>query len=209
MQSQKPFLISFTLAFAIAIAAAATFFSSPSPSFACVGRKLVLGAMEAGRPGMVSRILSILINERTGTTVEVKFYPDRSKLLSAVEKGKVDLYVDYVESAVKRLDIDVSSLESVDRFKSVKQRFDEEFNLVWLKPMGYSGTDSKGQQLGQACVVVRKDTLKTFPALPRLLEKIGTKVVLDDRQLDRLVAKAKSEKAAKVARGYLKEVKLI
>lgn len=182
------------------------------PSFsahACVGRKLVFGSVEADRPGMVSRILSILIHERTGTTVEVKFFPDRNKLLAAVEKHKVNLYVDYVDSAIDRLKVEVSSTDENERFKAVKRRFDEELNQVWLKPMGYSGIAPDGRGLGPASIVVHKDTLKKFPALPRLLEKIGTRVVLDDGNLDSLVSKARSEKPAKVARNYLKEVKLI
>jgi osmoprotectant transport system substrate-binding protein len=176
---------------------------------ACVGRKLVIGSIEADRPGMVNRILSILIRERTGTTVEVKYFPDRVKLLAAVKKHKVNLYVDYVDSAIDRLQIKVSSADRSEKFKAVKRQFDEEMNQVWLKPMGYSGIASDRRVLGPASAVVHKDTLKKFPALPRLLEKIGTKVVLDDRQLDNLVTKARSAKPAKVARTYLKEVKLI
>ena len=176
---------------------------------ACVGRKLVLGSLETDRPGMVTRILSILIHERTGTTVEVKFFPDPGKLMAAVNKGKVDLYVDHLDSAIDRLKMEVTTAEKADRFKAVKQRFEEEQNLIWLKPMGYSGMDEEGRSLGPASVVVHKDTLKKFPALPRLLEKIGNKVVLDDGQLNSLVDKSRSEKPAKVARSYLKEVKLI
>jgi osmoprotectant transport system substrate-binding protein len=103
----------------------------------------------------------------------------------------------------------VSSQEKTERFKAVKRRFEEELNLIWLKPMGYSGIDHDGRSMGPASTVVHKDTLKKFPALPRLLEKIGTRVVLDDGRLDSLVNKARSEKPAKVARNYLKEVKLI
>jgi osmoprotectant transport system substrate-binding protein len=174
-----------------------------------VGRKLVIGSIEADRPGMVNRILSILIHERTGTTVEVKFFPDRDKLLAAVKKHKVNLYVDYVDSAIDRLKVEVSSTDENERFKAVKRLFDEELNQIWLKPMGYSGIAPDGRALGPASIVVHKDTLKKFPALPRLLEKIGTRVVLDDGRLDSLVNKARSEKPAKVARNYLKEVKLI
>jgi osmoprotectant transport system substrate-binding protein len=176
---------------------------------ACVGRKLIIGSIEADRPGMVIRILTLLIHDRTGTTVEVKFFPDRTRLLAAVKKNKVDLYVDYVDSAIDRLNLEVSSPEENERFKAVKRWFEEELNLIWLKPMGYSGIDKDGKPLGQASTVVDKDTLKKFPALPKLLEKIGTRVILDDGRLDSLVNKARSEKPAKVARNYLKEVKLI
>ena len=191
--------------FLVAIAVTFSSFSA----HACVGRKLVIGSIEADRPGMVNRIISILIHERTGTTVEVKFFPDRDKLLAAMKKHKVNLYVDYVDSAIDRLKVEVSSTEENERFKTVKRRFDEELNQIWLKPMGYSGIAPDGRALGPASIVVHKDTLKKFPALPRLLEKIGTRVVLDDGRLDSLVSKARSEKPAKVARNYLKEVKLI
>ena len=72
-----------------------------------------------------------------------------------------------------------------------------------------SDIDHDGRSMGPAFTVVHKDTLKKFPALPRLLEKVGTRVVLDDGRLDGLVSQARSEKPAKVARNYLKEVKLI
>jgi len=191
--------------FLVAIAVTFSSFSA----HACVGRKLVIGSIEADRPGMVNRILSILIHERTGTTVEVKFFPNRDKLLAAVKKHKVNLYVDYVDSAIDRLKVEVSSTDESERFKAVKRLFDEELNQIWLKPMGYSGIAPDGRDFGPASIVVHKDTLKKFPALPRLLEKIGTRVVLDDGRLDSLVSKARSEKPAKVARNYLKEVKLI
>lgn len=198
--------ITLSLVVLVALAAVTAF---PSHSESCVGRKLVLGSLENDRPGMVSRILSILIHERTGTTVEVKFFSNREKLLASVRKGKVDLYVDYIDSAAARMKIEIPSAEAKERFKAVKRRFEEELNLIWLKPMGYTGKSVDGRQLGPASTVVHKDTLKKFPALPRLLEKLGTRVVLDDTRLDGLVDKTRSEKPARVARGYLKEVKLI
>jgi osmoprotectant transport system substrate-binding protein len=180
-----------------------------SRAHACVGRKLVLGALEDDRQGMVSRILSILIHERTGTTVEVKYFPDMDELMAMVHKGKVDLFVDYVDPALDRLKEDSSNLTREDKYSTVKRRYDEEFNLVWLKPMGFSGQDPQGTPQGWAAVVVKKDALKKFPALPRLLEKVGTRVPLDDEVLDGLVVKAQKVKPAKVARQFLKDEKLI
>jgi osmoprotectant transport system substrate-binding protein len=178
-------------------------FTAAQPAQACVGRKLVLGVPEGEEAGMVSRILSILIHERTGTTVEVKFFPSARELETAVGRSKVDLYVDYVDEALDKKGLD-SSGSAAERYARIKQLFDEEHNLVWLKPMGFSG----GKR-GQAATVVRKDALKKFPALPRLLEKIGTRVMLDNDTLKKLVTRGRDKKPAKVARQYLKEVKLI
>ena len=178
----------------------------PSIANACVGRKLVLGALDDARQGMVSRIISILIHERTGTTVEVKFFPSREELMEKVLKDKVDLYVDYVDYALKAVNDFSGSLAGEERYRKVKREYDEEMNLVWLKPMGFEGRNADGVSQGLAAVVVRKGTLKKFPALPRLLEKIGTRVILDDPLLDSLVVKGQSVKAA---REFLKEKKLI
>ena len=155
------------------------------------------------------RILSILIHERTGTTVEVKFFPGMNELMTMVQKGKVDLFVDYVDPALVRLEEDPASLTGEDGYRTVKRRYDEEFNLVWLKPMGFSGRGPGGTSHGMAAVVVKKDALKKFPALPRLLEKLGTRVPLSDEVLDGLVVKAREKKPAKVARQFLKDEKLI
>lgn len=182
---------------------------SPASVEACVGRKLVLGALEEDRQGMVSRILSILIHERTGTTVEVEFFPSEEQIMDRVEKGKVDLYVGYAGTALDRLRRDPASSTPEEGYRLAKRLFEEELNLVWLKPLGFSGRDPEGRGLGWAAVVVRKDTLKKFPALPRLLEKIGSRVVLEDGLLDGLVLKGKEAKPAKVAREFLKEHKLI
>ena len=180
-----------------------------SRAHACVGRKLVLGALEDDRQGMVSRILSILIHERTGTTVEVKFFSGMDEIMTQVHKGKVDLFVDYVDPALVRLEENPANLGPEERYSTAKRRYDEEFNLVWLKPMGFSGLDSQGVSQGLAAVVVRKDALKKFPALPRLLEKLGTRVPLSDDVLDGLVLKTQKTKPAKVARQFLKDEKLI
>ena len=176
---------------------------------ACVGRKLVLGALQDDRQGIVSRILSILIHERTGTTVEVEFFPTEEKIMERVRKGKVDLYVGYVGTALEGLQRDWDSLPPEESYRLAKRLYEEELNLIWLKPMGFSGKDGAGRGLGWAAVVVRKDALKKFPALPRLLEKIGTRVIMEDALLDGLVLRGQAVKPAKVAREFLKEKKLI
>jgi glycine betaine/choline ABC-type transport system substrate-binding protein len=75
--------------------------------------------------------------------------------------------------------------------------------------MGFSGHDSAGSSLGWGATVVRKTVLKKFPALPRLLEKSGTRITLDDEIRDSLVDRVPGSKPAKDARDFLKEKKLI
>ena len=202
ISGRKAIVFSIAVVFLFAIALAGN-------AQACVGRKLVLGSVEDARSSLVSRMLSILINERTGTTVEIEFFPNEQKLYKMVKKHKVDLFVGYVDQFVNRLEVSPGELGMEEKFKLVKRKFDEEQNMIWLKPMGFSGRDETGSSLGWGATVVRKSVLKKFPALPRLLEKIGTRITLDDEILDSLVDRIPGTKPARVARDFLKEKKLI
>jgi osmoprotectant transport system substrate-binding protein len=61
--------------------------------------------------------------------------------------------------------------------------------------------------VAQAAPVVRKDTLKKFPALARLINKLGG--AIDASAMQRLEAKAAGENIAAVARQFLKDGQLI
>jgi osmoprotectant transport system substrate-binding protein len=171
----------------------------PAPALSCVGRKLVFGSLSDVRGAMVSRVLSILVHERTGTTVELVFFPGESELRSAAREGKVDLFVGYAGTAQP----------AEQALADVRRRDEEEANLAWGKMLGCQGFASDGTARGPAAPVVRKDTLKKFPALPRLLEKVGSKVALTDEVVRILLDKAGDGREEKAARDWLREVKLI
>jgi osmoprotectant transport system substrate-binding protein len=194
--------------FAAALAAALLLPAALAPpAAACVGRKLVMGSLSSPREAMVSRVLTILVHERTGTTVEMRLFPSAEELFAAAREGKVDIYVGYSGQAAAALSLPSAAPEEV--LAAVKKRFDEEFNLVWGRPLGCGGRSLEGKSTGLAAPVVRKDTLKKFPALPRLLEKVGGRVPLDDSAVDELVANGKGGAEEKAARAWLREVKLI
>ncbi len=198
-----------SLALAATLALWGAFLLSPPPASACVGRKLVLGAVDGDPQGVVSRVLAILVRERTGTTVEVRFFPDPASLWESARSGQVDLLVGYALEEAQALG--GKGIAPAEALAKVRRRHDEELNLVWGKPMGFSGRTASGADRGQAVPVVSKDTIKKFPALPRLLEKLGTRVVLDQAALESLqkAAAGGAEREEKAARAWLREVKLI
>ncbi len=171
----------------------------PAPAEPCVGRKLVFGTLSEGRDAMVSRVLSILVHERTGTTVELAFYPGEDELFAAAREGKVDLFVGFAGT----------DLPPEQALVAVRKLHEEEFNLAWGKMLGCGGFAADGTPRGPAAPVVRKDTLKKFPALPRLLEKVGGKVALTDEIVRSLLEKGGNGREERAARDWLREVKLI
>ena len=56
------------------------FLLSSVQSNACVGRILNIGIMDTLNENLLAELVSVLINERTGTTVNVKVFDDREEI---------------------------------------------------------------------------------------------------------------------------------
>jgi len=180
------------------------------PASACVGKTLVIGAVNAPDVTVVSEMLSILITERTGTTVVVKEFDDYKGCYDALKKNEVDIVVDFTG----RCYVDVLGLQpETDAnkvFSAVKESYQRDMNLVWLEPFGFSetGVKIKGGTPAIAAPVVRKDTLNKFPALPRVINKLAGR--LGNDVMAKLVSESgQGKNAKKVTRKFLKDNRLI
>ncbi|MCA1765028.1 MAG: hypothetical protein LC633_02050 [Desulfobulbaceae bacterium] len=54
-------------------------------SQACVGRLLYIGALETTESKTMAEMLVILINERTGTDVKIRYFADRDEIYQAFQ----------------------------------------------------------------------------------------------------------------------------
>lgn len=132
--------------------------SMTQDAYSCVGKTIFVGYTEGRSEEILGNIFSRLISERTGTTVKLKKFENSSALFKASLAGDVDIFV-LAEKQIR----DISGVN--DREKS-KTEFNLKYNLVWLKPL----VADKAEFM---VPVIRKDTLKKFPALPRLIEKLN------------------------------------
>ncbi len=169
------------------------------PAAACVGKTVVVGSLDSPRGRLVAQVLAILINERTGTTVKVTEFADAEALHRGLAGGSVDLGVEHPRRALARLGLEAPA-DPAAALEAAKGAYLEKLNLVWMPALGFGGADPDGQ----GAPVVRKDTVKKFPALPRLIAK--TEGLLPDAVLATL---EKAGDPARVAREYLREKKLI
>ena len=93
-------------------------------------------------------------------------------------------------------------------YQAVKDRYNQEMNLIWLKPFGFSDARYAPEgTIADAAPVVRKDTLKKFPALARLINKLGG--AIDASTMTQLEAQTAESGAKDVARQFLKENRFI
>lgn len=191
-----------------------TILISPYYSFACVGKTIVIGSKDSSVvQRLMDEIVALLINERTGTSVKIMSFDTPEECRKAIISSEVDMYVEYTGSALTEVLNITEVKDSAVAFDMLKDKYNEKFNLVWLNPYGFEypdGLKSEYKNKGisaTAAPVIRKDTLKKFPALSRLLAKLGGKI--SNETLASLVKSVEGDNYKAVARKFLKDNKLI
>jgi glycine betaine/choline ABC-type transport system substrate-binding protein len=173
-------------------------------SYACVGRILSIGIVDTLNEKLLAELISVLINERTGTTVNVKIFESSQEIYLAVKKEEIGIVIENTDNALDMLNISKSGNTEED-YKVSKKEFRERKNLVMLKPFG-SMPDDRNQKYYSA--VISEDVLINFPALPRVINKL--KNILNDKRIGKVIKSARSgKKTRRVARDFLKKKKLI
>lgn len=161
-------------------------------SIACVGKTIYVGYVDKKNDEIIANVFSRLILERTGTTAKLKKFNTPNAVLTAAQNGDVDLFV-FSDEQIKNV---INSPSHDD----AKNEFNVKYNLVWLKPI-------VSNKMEFFVPVIRKDTLKKFPALPKLIEKLEGKI--NNSTLNHLNTMLKNKSIKDVVKDFLKENKLI
>ena len=178
------------------------------PAAACVGKSLLIGSSGTVQQNLLAEIVSLLISERTGTTVKVVQFDSTAAAHAALLKADLDMALEYTGASQVEILKGQPISDPQQLFEAVKTRYNEDLNLVWLQPFGFDEPRVVKVAIpDQAAPVVRKDTLKKFPALARLIDKLGG--TIDGATMKDLEAKAAGGKVHEVARAFLKEKRLI
>jgi len=179
----------------------------PLSSLACVGKTLVVGSTGSLQQELLANMLAQLITERTGTSVKLVSHETSLSAHQALLKDDLDIYVEYTGVGQVKI-LGAEPLQDAEQlYQAVKKRYNEELNLIWLKPLGFEAEVAEIELPMQAVPVARKDTLKKFPALARLINKLSGKI--DAQTIAQLEEQAGSQGAKSVARTFLKQNRLI
>ena len=175
---------------------ATAFLMTAHVSVACVGKTIHLGISSANEK-LMAEMASLMISERTGSSVKVEVYKDSKSLYEAVKQGKVNIIIENTDRALEVLGKTKSAgTLGVD---SIKSEYRKNFNLTWLNPFGVAP---------QYAPVLTADTLANYPALPKLLNKLAG--VLSNDTYSKLLKSIESDdKTRKIAKDFLKGKKLI
>jgi glycine betaine/choline ABC-type transport system substrate-binding protein len=171
----------------------------PEPARACVGRAIVLGVTGARDDAVVAALVTVLVTERTGTAVEVRTLSDPGAVLDAARRRDVGVVLESTAHALEALG-EAPRGNPVEAAAVVRAGFRERFGLVWLEPLGGAGSG--------LALVLTDDAMQSFPALPRMLEKLSR--ALDGAAFAGLTEAVRAGKEpAAVARAWLRDKRLI
>ena len=183
-----------------------------NPLHTCVGRLLVVAVSNSIDQVITGQMLSVLINERTGTTVNVIQPGDLKRCHETVLKGNADIYINYIGMGLASMGGSSKVDDPQKVYTLVRQCYMEKFELVWLKPFGFRGpltleTNCKKDRVTLAAPVASKDALRRFPVLDRLINKLGGRI--DNNTMDELRKKTENQDIKEAAREFLKTQRLI
>ena len=184
----------------------------PNPVHTCVGRVLIIAVSNSPDQVIMGQMLSILINERTGTTVEIIQPGDVQKCHETVLAEKANIYINYIGMGWANTGGSSKVDDPQKVYTLVSQSFNEKFGMIWLKPFGFSGpltlhTKGKKDRATLAAPVSTKDVLRKFPVLDRVINKLGGRI--DTHTMDELREKTEKHDVIEVVREFLKTQKLI
>ena len=181
---------------------------SAQPAAACVGKTITLGVLPTPQQQVLAQMLAILIVERTGTTVKVVPVDGHAEAHEAMLRADLDMYVEYTGVGQVTILKEAPIADADVLYKTVKERYNQDLNLVWLQPFGFSDVRyAPAGAVADAAPVVRKDTLKKFPALARLINKLGG--AIDLATMQGLESGVTGDNAKDVARKFLKDNRYI
>lgn len=175
-------------------------------SFACVGKTLIIGAVNSPNDRLLAQMMAVIINERTGTTVNVEYFEDHKQLFEAVKKREINIFTENTGRALQLMEKEAGS-DGDSNYLTVKEEFKNQFHLVLLKPFGTLQSDA-GDKSFMDVPVIASGILIDYPALPRVLNKLNG--IAQDKGYVKLLAAVESgDKPNQVARDFLKKKRFI
>ncbi len=178
----------------------------------CVGRVLTVAVDQSVDQNVLGNMLSVFINERTGTTVQLKKVASIADSFRLVKDGDADIFISYIGASMPGQEKMLSAGSPEETYSLVKQYYRENYGMVWLKPYRYHGPVMKGQVASPdsgslAAVVTTRKVLDRFPILDRVINKLSDRI--DDGTMNNLIKGSASGDIEKIIKDFLKKRNMI
>jgi osmoprotectant transport system substrate-binding protein len=183
-----------------------------TPLLACKGRVLNLAVGNSVDQTIMAQMLSVLINERTGTTVEIVQLEDTEAAHEAVLHGLAEIYINYIGMAHSDTEGPNAVDEPQKAYILASRSYNEKYDMIWLRPFGFKGPmaqEAPSEKIDRtmAAPITTKEVVKKFPILDRLINKLAGKV--DNKTLEELREKSENQDIEITVREFLTSKKMI
>ncbi|MBE0500671.1 MAG: hypothetical protein IBX47_04440 [Desulfuromonadales bacterium] len=179
------------------------------PAIACTGKTITIARTADLQQVILAQMLAVLIDARTGTTVEEKIYPTFEAAHAAIIGHDADIDIEYT-GRIRAAILNKEMLSDADElFAAVKEEYAvSQKNLIILPRLGFNNqTLAPAGGAAEAVIVLRKDTAEKFPALDKLITKLAG--IVDDAAMQELEKKAQSGEIRTVVREFLRSKRLL
>jgi glycine betaine/choline ABC-type transport system substrate-binding protein len=137
----------------------------------CVGRILTISVNDTIEQKVIGQLLATYITERTGTTVNMKTAQNEAICREQIKQGETDIMINYLTVGLAGMDDMKTSGNDQEDYGLVKQYYVENFDIVWLKPLGYKGgvSNANGETVSLSVPVTSIEVLNRFPVVDRVI----------------------------------------
>lgn len=152
-------------------------------ALSCSSKKdtITVGSKNFNEQLIVGNILADMIEDNTDLKVDRKLNLGGTNIaFDALKSNQIDMYVEYTGTGLVNIMKQKSMTDSDKVYNTVKDYYNKEYNITWLKPLGFNNTYT---------LSVRKDTaekynLKTFSDLAKVSNNLilGCTLEFNERQ---------------------------
>lgn len=149
----------------------------------CSSKKdtITVGSKNFNEQLIVGNMLADMIEDNTDLKVDRKLNLGGTNIaFDALKSNQIDMYVEYTGTGLVNIMKQKSMTDSDKVYNTVKDYYNKEYNITWLKPLGFNNTYT---------LSVRKDTaekynLKTFSDLAKVSNNLilGCTLEFNERQ---------------------------
>ncbi|MBL4932495.1 glycine betaine ABC transporter substrate-binding protein [Clostridium paridis] len=115
---------------------------------------IVIGSKNFNEQLILGNMLATLIEKNTDIKVERKLNLGGTSIaFNALKAGELDMYVEYTGTGLVDIMKAQTSSDPEETYNKVSDYFDKNYNITWLKPLGFNNTYT---------LAVRQDTAKKY-----------------------------------------------
>ncbi len=107
---------------------------------ACTNFPINVGVVDTSEGRVISQVVSVLINERTGVTVGLKYFKTSGELYRKVDEGKLEILIEDTSNALRFMNLPVNSDPRVNLMtvkKIYRKRVKKRNAYFWLTPLAF------------------------------------------------------------------------